>query len=75
MYEWLWDLLEDKVDVLVLADAAEVSRKRKLGKAKIAIAQKIICYLRKMMITGEVFRKGEPTDRQAKLNQIRLNKK
>ena len=42
--------------------------------AKIAIAQKIIRYLRKMMITGEVFRKGEPTERQAKLNQIRLSK-
>ena len=43
--------------------------------AKIAIAQKIIRYLRKMMITGEKFRKGEPTNRQAKLNQIRLGKK
>jgi transposase len=34
MYEWLWELLEDKVDLLVLADAAEVKRRRPRGKAK-----------------------------------------
>ena len=34
MYEWLWELLEDKVDYLVLADAAEVKRRRQRGKAK-----------------------------------------
>lgn len=34
MYEWLWDLLEDKVDELLLVDAAEVKRRRKRGEAK-----------------------------------------
>jgi transposase len=43
--------------------------------AKVAIAQKLVRYLRKMIITGEEFRKGEPTNRQAKLNQARLEKK
>ena len=34
MYEWLWDLLEDEVDELLLVDAAEVKRRRKRGEAK-----------------------------------------
>jgi transposase len=34
MYEWLWELLEDEVDYLVLADAFGVKQMRKRGKAK-----------------------------------------
>ena len=43
-------------------------------KAKIAIAQKLIRYVWKMMQTGEPFKKGESTGKQAQLNAIRMSK-
>lgn len=58
---------------IVMNKGADTSVNRQI--AKIAIAQKLVRYLRKMMITGESFKKGEPTNRQAKLNQARLEKK
>lgn len=58
---------------IVANKGADTSVNRNI--AKIAIAQRLIRYLRKMIITGEPFRKGEPTNRQARLNQIRLSKK
>jgi transposase len=43
-------------------------------KAKVAMAQKLIRWIWKMMQSGELFRKGEPTDLQSNLNNIRLQK-
>ena len=34
MYEWLWELLEGKVEHLVLADAADIKRSSRRGAAK-----------------------------------------
>jgi len=52
MYEWLWELLEDKVDRLVLADAAEVKRARKRGKAKTDRNDALL--LARLLLIGEV---------------------
>lgn len=52
MYEWLWELLEDKVAVLVLADAAEVKHRRQRGKAKTDRNDALL--LAKLLCLGEI---------------------
>jgi transposase len=52
MYEWLWELLEDNVDHLVLADAAEVKRRRPRGKAKTDRNDSLL--LARLMVLDEV---------------------
>ena len=52
MYEWLWELLEGEVDHLVLADAAEVKRRRPRGKAKTDRNDSLL--LARLMILDEV---------------------